>query len=219
MKVTPLKLEVSDTIGSVSAELITPEQPTAVVTLAHGAGAGMNHGFMVALANALAENSIASMRFNFPFTEQKKKRPDFPAVAHKAIESALNKAHELLPDLPVFASGKSFGGRMSSQYLSKENPDFVRGIIFFGFPLHPAGKPSVERGDHLKEVKIQMLFLQGTRDALAELNLIEQVTASLELAKLHLLEGADHAFKSGKQNLIPTLAKETKDWIDLVLKK
>lgn len=174
---------------------------------------------MVALANDLAENSIASLRFNFPFTEQKKKRPDFPAVAHKTIEAALNIVHQLAPNTPLFASGKSFGGRMSSQYLAKENLSFVSGIIFYGFPLHPAGKPSVERGDHLKEVRIPMLFLQGTRDALAELNLIEQVTVSLKQADLHLLEGADHAFKAGKQNLIPVLAKQTKTWIDTVLKK
>lgn len=219
MKVSLLKLVVSESAGSVSAELISPEKPTAILTLAHGAGAGMNHSFMVALANALAENSISSLRFNFPFTEQKKKRPDFPAVAHKTIEAALNTAHELFPDLPVFASGKSFGGRMSSQYLAKEMVEYVKGIIFYGFPLHPAGKPSVDRADHLKDIKIPMLFLQGTRDALAELNLIEQVTASLKKAKLHLLEGADHAFKAGKQNLIPTLAEETRNWIDLVLKK
>src|SRR6478609_8934510 len=111
-----LKLSVSESIGSVSAELISPDKPIAVMALAHGAGAGMNHPLMKSLAEALAELSIATLRFNFPFAEQKKNRPDFPAVAHKTIESALNKAHELFPKLPVFAAGKSFGGRMSSQY-------------------------------------------------------------------------------------------------------
>ncbi|MBS1506971.1 MAG: dienelactone hydrolase family protein [Bacteroidetes bacterium] len=219
MKVSPLKINVSESAESVSAELISPDEPVALITLAHGAGAGMNHSFMVAVAKALAENAIASLRFNFPFTEQKKKRPDFPAVAHKTIEAALTTAHQLLPNIPVFASGKSFGGRMSSQYLAKEKVEYVKGIIFYGFPLHPAGKPSVDRGDHLKEVKVPMLFLQGTRDALAKVNLIEQVATELKHAKLNWLEGADHSFKAGKQNLIPELAQQTKSWIESVLKK
>ncbi len=119
MKVTPLRLEVSDSIGTVTAELVVPEATKAILTLAHGAGAGMNHPFMTALGNELAQLHVATLRFNFPFTEQKKKRPDFPPVAHKTIEIALAKAHELFPATPLFASGKSFGGRMSSQFLSK----------------------------------------------------------------------------------------------------
>jgi predicted alpha/beta-hydrolase family hydrolase len=217
MKVTPLRLEVSDSIGAVSAELIAPEQLKAIVTLAHGAGAGMNHPFMTALANELAQRNIATLRFNFPFTEQKKKRPDFPAVAHKTIEVAINKAHELLPNVPLFVSGKSFGGRMSSQYLSKSQPDFVKGIIFFGFPLHPPGKPTIDRADHLKEVKVPMLFLQGTKDELATWNLMEQVTNELSLATLYKIDGANHAFKSGKQNLIPVLAQAMDEWIASIL--
>jgi predicted alpha/beta-hydrolase family hydrolase len=214
MKVTPLRLEVSDSIGSVGAELIAPEQMRAIITLAHGAGAGMNQSFMTALANELAQLNIGTLRFNFPFSEQKKKRPDFPAVAHKAIEVAINKAHELFPSTPLFVSGKSFGGRMSSQLLSKSSPDFVSGIIFFGFPLHPPGKPAVERADHLKNVKVPMLFLQGTRDELAEWSLVEQVTSELPLATLHKLDGANHAFKKEKENLIPELARETNQWIN-----
>jgi predicted alpha/beta-hydrolase family hydrolase len=214
VKTSTLKLNVSESIGTVSAELISPTHAIAILALAHGAGAGMNHPFMVALANELAVLDIATLRFNFPFTEQRKKRPDFPAVAHKTIEIALVKAHELYPEIPVFASGKSFGGRMSSQYLAKAQPDFVKGIIFFGFPLHAPGKPSVDRAEHLKDIKVPMLFLQGTRDELAAWSLIEKITNELSLATLYKLEGANHAFKSGKENLIPVLASATKEWIE-----
>jgi predicted alpha/beta-hydrolase family hydrolase len=216
MKITPLKLEVSESIGIVSAELIAPDSIKAIVTLAHGAGAGMNHPFMTTLANELAELGIATLRFNFLFTEQKKKRPDFPAVAHKTIEVAINRAHDLLPTAPLFVSGKSFGGRMSSQLLSKTHFDFVKGLIFFGFPLHAPGKLTSDRADHLKEVKVPMLFIQGTRDELATWNLIEQVTNELSLATLYKIEGANHAFKSGKLNLIPILAQATNEWIEKI---
>ena len=139
MKTRSLSLSVSPEIGKVSAELITPGKPVCVMTLAHGAGAGMNHEFMLSISKSLAEKDIATLRFNFPFMENKKGRPDSPAVAHKTIEAAINKAHELFPSLPVFASGKSFGGRMSSQYLATQPAADVKGIIFFGFPLHPPG--------------------------------------------------------------------------------
>ena len=184
-----------------------------MITLAHGAGAGMNHPFMTTLANLLAEDGIGTLRFNFPFTEHKKGRPDVPAVAHKTIEAAINNAHERFPSLPLFVSGKSFGGRMSSQYLSAHPHPEVKGIIFYGFPLHPMGKPSTERADHLKDVKMPMLFLQGTKDVLATLNLIETVCSSLPLATLIRIEGANHAFKAGKQNNISMLAGFTKDWV------
>lgn len=206
-------LEVSDTLGTVSAELVTGQQANAIMTLAHGAGAGMNHPFMVSLSHALALLDIATLRFNFVYMEQKKKRPDFPAVAHKAVEAALIKAHQLFPDTPLFASGKSFGGRMSSQFLAEHALAFVNGIVFVGFPLHPAGKPSTDRAAHLKNITTPMLFLQGTRDELAEWSLIEHVTADLPLATLDALEGADHAFKAGKQNLIPALAERIQQWI------
>jgi uncharacterized protein len=216
MKSTSLKLLVSESIGSVSAELIAPEKPKAILTLAHGAGAGMNHPFMTALANELASLNIGTLRFNFPFTEQKKKRPDFPVVAHKTIEAAINKIHELFPGTPLFVAGKSFGGRMSSQLLSKSQFDFVKGIIFYGFPLHPPEKLTIDRADHLKEVEVPMLFLQGTRDELAEWSLIEKITNELSLATLCKIERANHAFKSGKQNLIPVLAQATDEWIEKI---
>ena len=219
MKTQSLSLKVSDLAGNVSAEGIVPEKSKCIMTLAHGAGAGMHHSFMVMLSNSLAEANIATLRFNFPFTENKKGRPDTPAVAHQTIEAAISKAHELYPKLPLFVSGKSFGGRMSSQYLSTHHDAKVEGIIFYGFPLHPQGKPSTERAAHLKDVKIPMLFLQGTRDELATWNLIESVCASLPLAELVKIEGADHAFKAGKQNTIQVLADKTNEWIEKIIKK
>ena len=219
MKTRSLSLKISPSIGTVSAECIVPEKSKCIITLAHGAGAGMNHSFMVTLAQLLSEQSIATMRFNFPFTENKKGRPDLPAVAHKTIEAAIATAKELFPDLPLFAAGKSFGGRMSSQYLSAHPDASVKGIIFYGFPLHPLGKPSTERAEHLKDVKTPMLFLQGTKDELATWDLIESVCASLPLATLVKIEGANHAFKAGKQNIIQLLTDETKNWIDKMVKK
>lgn len=213
MKSTSLQLTVSESIGSVSAELIEADSAIALVTLAHGAGAGMSHPFMVSLANELALQGISTLRFNFPFMENKKGRPDVPAIAHKTIEASIVKAQELFPSLPLFVSGKSFGGRMSSQYLAKAQLDVVKGVVFFGFPLHPAGKPSIERAEHLNDLKTPMLFLQGTRDDLADWNLIEAVTNKLPNAILKKIEGADHAFNAGKQNLIPALADLTKQWI------
>ncbi|AFD05298.1 alpha/beta hydrolase family protein [Solitalea canadensis] len=216
MNTQSLSIPVSTGIGSISAECIVPENVSCVLTLAHGAGADMNHSFMVALAESLAEMGIATLRFNFPFTEQKKGRPDPPAVAHKTIEVVIHKAHELFPSLPLFVSGKSFGGRMSSQYLALQPNPIVKGIIFYGFPLHPAGKPAVERAEHLKELKIPMLFLQGTRDTLATWDLIESVRSSLPLATLVEIEDADHAFKAGKQNTILILANASKNWIEKI---
>lgn len=214
MKTSSLKLSVSDSIGSVSAELMTSAKPKAILTLAHGAGAGMNHPFMIALSKELAALEISTIRFNFPFIEQKKKRPDVPAVAHKTIEAAIQKAVELFPSTPLFAAGKSFGGRMTSQYFSKQDIKEVKGIAFVGFPLHPPGNVSIERADHLKSVKKPMLFLQGTRDTLAQWDLIEQVTSSLPTAKLVKIEGADHGFKVAKQNIIPSLALYIKEWMN-----
>jgi len=219
MKTRSLSLKVSPSIGTVSAECIIPEKSKCIITLAHGAGAGMNHSFMVTLAQSLSEESIATMRFNFPFSENKKGRPDTPAVAHQTIEAAISKAQKLFPKLPLFVAGKSFGGRMTSQYLSAHPHAEVKGIIFYGFPLHPPGKPSIERAEHLKGIKIPMLFLQGSRDELATWNLIESVCSPLPSAKLVKIEGANHAFKAGKQNIIQLLANTTKDWIEKMIKK
>ncbi len=212
MKTQSCSVFVSETVGSVSGEYIIPPKSNCIITIAHGAGAGMNHPFMTALANALAEKDITTLRFNFPFTENKKGRPDVPAVAHKTIEAAIAHAHKKLPSLPLFVSGKSFGGRMSSQYLAAHPDAPVKGIIFYGFPLHPPGKPSTERAEHLKDVKQPILFLSGTRDEFATLELIENVCSSLQNATLIKIEGANHGFKAGKQNTIEMLANFTKDW-------
>jgi predicted alpha/beta-hydrolase family hydrolase len=219
MKTKSLSLQVSPDTGKVSAEIFMPEKSTCIMTLAHGAGAGMDHSFMVNLSTMLAELGIATMRFNFPFTEHKKGRPDSPAVAHQTIEAAIKKAQELYPSLPLFVSGKSFGGRMSSQYLAAHPDAAVKGIIFYGFPLHPSGKPSVDRAEHLKEVKVPMLFLQGTKDALATWDLIEQVCSSLKKAKLVKIEGADHMFKAGKKDIMTLLIQATKEWMEKIIKK
>lgn len=207
-----IKITVSPAIGKVSAIAMVPSNPTAILTLAHGAGAGMDHAFMVQLATALAEAGIGTLRFNFPFAEQQKKRPDSPAVAQQTIEAAINKAQALFPSLPLFVSGKSFGGRMSSQYLAANNQKGIKGIILYGFPLHPAGKPSVDRAEHLKSVKVPMLFLQGTKDTLAAWDLIEPVCKSLKKATLIKLEGADHSFKAGKTDTIALLTAATGEW-------
>src|SRR5690242_21484502 len=145
-----LTIKVSPEIGKVSAQYIMPSQAKCIISLAHGAGAGMNHPFMESLANALEERDIATLRFNFPFTEQNKSRPDNPKVAQRTIEAAIAKASEFSATLPVFIGGKSFGGRMSSQFLAAHSESNVKGIIFYGFPLHAAGKPSVDRADHLR---------------------------------------------------------------------
>jgi predicted alpha/beta-hydrolase family hydrolase len=219
MKTRSLSLKISPAVGAVSAECIIPEKSICIMTLAHGAGAGMHHSFMVTLAQLLSEQAIATLRFNFPFAENKKGRPNTPAVAHQTIEAAIAKAQKLFPELPLFVAGKSFGGRMSSQYLSAHPHSEVKGLVFYGFPLHPPGKPSIERAEHLKNVKTPMLFLQGTKDELATWALIESVCASLKQATLVKIEGANHAFKAGKQNILQLLVDTTKDWIEKKIKK
>lgn len=214
MKVELLKVHVSESIGSVSAEVLMPASLKAMLTLAHGAGADMNHKFMKALSNVLAEHSIGTMRFNFPYIEKGKKLPDPPAIAEKTVGKIIDKAIDLFPSVPLFGAGKSFGGRMTSRYVSSQQPPLINGLIFYGFPLHPAGKPSKERAEHLAQIKIPMLFLQGTKDALAETALIKSVVDELSQALLTLFEGADHSFKVGKRELIGELADKTSQWID-----
>jgi uncharacterized protein len=210
------KIKISDTIGNVSAALLEPPKMNALVILAHGAGADMNHTFMTQLSEALAGKSIGTLRYNFPYMENRKKRPDVPAVATKTVERVLLKAHEMFPKGRIFGAGKSFGGRMTSQHLSKNDPEYVKGLLFYGFPLHAAGDPGTERADHLKTVSVPMLFMQGTRDALAELKLMKHVTKKLTAATLEVFEGADHSFKSGKRVFIPELADVTQKWINTI---
>jgi predicted alpha/beta-hydrolase family hydrolase len=181
--------------GTVSALLQQPSSARAAFVFAHGAGAGMEHAFMAALAAALAAHGVATLRFQFPYMERGSKRPDVPAVAHAAVRAAVAEAARRMPGVPLFAGGKSFGARMTSQAQAKRPLEGVRGLIFVGFPLHPAKQPSVERAKHLRDVAIPMLFLQGTRDALAEWALVEQTVAGLgNRATLERIEHADHSF-------------------------
>jgi predicted alpha/beta-hydrolase family hydrolase len=208
----------------VSGLVQVPANARAGLVLAHGAGAGMTHPFMAAAADGLAERGIATLRYQFPYMERGGKRPDAPPLAHAAVRAAVAAAAREWPNLPLFAGGKSFGGRMTSQAQAKAPLETVRGLVFVGFPLHPANKPSTERATHLFGVQIPMLFLQGTRDALAMPDLIEPVCRSLgERAILKLFENADHSFhvpaRTGRNDaevrcaLLDTLAA----WIDRLI--
>jgi predicted alpha/beta-hydrolase family hydrolase len=189
--------------GAVSALLLRPDAARACFVFAHGAGAGMTHSFM-AFAAGLCRHSIASLRFQFPYMEKGSKRPDPPAIAQAAVRAAVAEARRHCPDLPLIAGGKSFGGRMTSQAQAAAPLEGVRGLAFLGFPLHPSGKRSSDRAAHLAKVHIPMLFLQGTRDSLAETDLIESVVKGLSSATLHLVDGADHSFhvlaRSGRKD-------------------
>jgi predicted alpha/beta-hydrolase family hydrolase len=182
--------------GRVSALLDAPKGAWAGYVFAHGAGAGMRHPFMKSVAEGLAERGIAVLRYQFPYMEAGSGRPDRPPVAHATVRAAVGAASEALPKLKLIAGGKSFGGRMTSQAQALEPLAGVVGLAFFGFPLHAAGKPSDERAAHLYDVKVPMLLLQGTRDALAELDLLKPVVKKLgRRATLSLVEGGDHSFK------------------------
>jgi predicted alpha/beta-hydrolase family hydrolase len=190
----PLQIEIAPE-ATVSALLIDPPQARACYVFAHGAGAGMAHASMATIAGGLADRGIATLRYQFPYMEKASKRPDSPAVAHAAVRAAVREAARCCPKLPLIAGGKSFGGRMTSQAQAIDALPGVRGLAFLGFPLHPAGKPSSDRAKHLGDIRIPMLFLQGTRDALAELHLLEPVVKHLgKLATLHLVKEADHSF-------------------------
>jgi predicted alpha/beta-hydrolase family hydrolase len=189
----------------VSGLLQAPHNARACYVLAHGAGAGMKHAFMTAVASELAERGIATLRYQFPYMEKGGKRPDPPKVAHAAVRAAVAEAARQLPKLPLIAGGKSFGGRMTSQAQALAPLTGVRGLVFFAFPLHPAGKPSDARAEHLSKVGIPMLFAQGSNDALAALDLLRPVVAKLgDRATLKLVESADHSFhvpaKSGRND-------------------
>jgi hypothetical protein len=195
-----LSIEIAKS-GPVSALLTRPEQARACFVFAHGAGACMTHSFMEAVAGELFERGVASLRYQFPYMEKGSKRPDPPAIAQAAVRAAVAEAGRCCPGLTLVAGGKSFGGRMTSQAQALAPLAGVRGLVFFAFPLHPAGKPSDERAKHLGDVKIPMLFLQGGDDALAELDFLRPVVASLgDRATLHLEDHADHAFHAPKKS-------------------
>lgn len=187
--------------GNVAALLAVPPKAVACFVFAHGAGAGMAHPFMAEVAAGLAERGVATLRYQFPYMEKGSKRPDPPAVAHAAVRAAAAVAAQACPGLPLIAGGKSFGARMTSQAQAKAPLAGVTGLAFFGFPLHPAGAPSSDRAAHLADVQIPMLFLQGTNDKLAELDLLKPVVKKLGArATLHLLDGADHSFHVPKRS-------------------
>jgi uncharacterized protein len=190
----PIEISVSDDVH-VSGLLQTPPHARACYVLAHGAGAGMNHPFMAAVAAELAGRDIATLRFQFPYMEHGSRRPDPPKLAQATVRAAVAAASKVAPKLPLIAGGKSFGGRMTSQAQASAPLQGVRGLAFLGFPLHPAGRPSQDRADHLFDVKIPMLFLQGTRDTLAALDQLEPLCKALgERATLKLFADADHSF-------------------------
>jgi uncharacterized protein len=191
---TQLSIAVNEDTA-VSALATVPRGASSCLVFAHGAGAGMNHPFIVAVCDGLAERSMATLRYQFPYMEKGSGRPDSPRLCRKTVQRAIATAHELLPKLPLFAGGKSFGGRMTSRAQALAPLAQVRGLCFFGFPLHAAGKPSTARADHLTSIDVPMLFLQGTRDALAELPLVQEVVKRLSgRATLEVIDHADHSF-------------------------
>jgi len=218
--VQELKFAVADA-GDVSALLMRPEDARACYVLAHGAGAGMRHASMEAIATGLAARGIATLRYQFPYMEKGSKRPDPPALAHATVRAAVAEAARVCPGLPLLAGGKSFGGRMTSQAQDKAPLQGVRGIAFFGFPLHQPGEPSLNRAAHLFGVDIPMLFLQGTRDALADVSLLKLALRDFkQLATLHLAEGADHSFhvlkRSGRNDgeVLVEILDAFANWVD-----
>ncbi len=190
-----LLLSVENGRWRVSALLLVPAAPRHLLVLAHGAGAGMNHSFMEKMAHELAAVNVATLRYQFPYMQQRRRVPDAPSVLTATVAAAVHAAAEAAPKLPLFAGGKSMGGRMSSQAAAQGLLGAVKGLVFFGFPLHPPKRPGTKRAEHLAEVKIPMLFLQGTRDTLADLTLLRPICAELaSRATLHLIETADHSF-------------------------
>lgn len=221
-KIEELKFRVENS-GDVSALLCRPQNAQWLLLLAHGAGAGMRHPFMENLAAELAAVQIATLRYQFPYMEQRRGRPDPPAILTATVAAAVEAATKSAPDLPLLAGGKSMGGRMTSQAASQNLLPNVRGLVFFGFPLHPPNSPGTKRADHLSKVPVPMLFLQGTRDTLADLTLLEPIAKKLgALGKLHIIESADHGFhvlkRSGKTDasVLTELARTTAAWAEKI---
>jgi len=207
----------------VSALLLRPSKARRLLVLAHGAGAGMNHPFMEKMAGELAGVGVATLRYQFPYMEARRRAPDAPAVLTATVAAAVRAAAEAAPGLPLLAGGKSMGGRMTSQAAAQRPLDGVRGLVFFGFPLHPPNQPGTKRADHLAKVSMPMLFLQGTRDTLADLQLLRPVCANLgPRARLHVIETADHSFRvlkrSGRSDaeVLRELAEKTASWAEKI---
>jgi predicted alpha/beta-hydrolase family hydrolase len=213
-----IQIEIGPELGHVAALLVHPPDAWLLYVLAHGAGAGMRHRFLESISEALAARGVAILRYQFPYMEAGRRRPDSPAVAEATVRAAVERAAQSVPQLPIIAGGKSFGGRMTSGAAAKSLPG-VRGLAFLGFPLHPPGRPDTSRADHLDSVEVPMLFLQGTRDQFARLDLITEVCGRLgSRAKLHLVDGADHSFgvpkSSGRTSasVIAELADKLVEW-------
>jgi predicted alpha/beta-hydrolase family hydrolase len=220
MKAKEIRFEASERTGEVSGLLLLPGDARALLVLAHGAGAGMRHKFMEEISQKLARLGVATLRYQFPYMEKGAKRPDTGAVLTETARSAVAAARQHAAGLPLFAGGKSMGGRMTSLAAAKEALEGVRGLIFLGFPLHAAGKPSAERGQHLFDVSVPMLFLQGSRDALADLKLMKPLCLRLgKRAELYVVEGGDHSFhmlkSSGKNDdsVLDEIARKTAAWV------
>ena len=218
---TELRVRVGETTGDVSALLVRPADARLLYVLAHGAGAGMRHPFLETISQRLAEREIATLRYQFPYMEQRARRPDPPPVAAAAVRAAVMEAARAAPGLPLLAGGKSFGGRMTSTAQAGEPLPGVRGLVFLGFPLHPPGRPGNERAEHLTQVQIPMLFLQGTRDDFADLKLLRPVVKRLGTrATLHLVDGGDHSFKVLKKSgrteadVMTELVRAIVEWTD-----
>ena len=222
--VSPQKLKLQvDSANAVSALLLRPPSARACFVFAHGAGAGMTHEFMERVATGLYGRDIATLRYQFPYMEKGSKRPDTPAIAHAAVRAAVEEAARCCPGLTLVAGGKSFGGRMTSQAQAIAPLAGLHGLAFLGFPLHPAGKPSDARAKHLSDVHVPMLFVQGTRDKLAELQLLEPFVKRLGTsASLHLVQEADHSFhvlaRSGRndRDVMSEIAGTLSGWIGAV---
>ena len=218
---TELSFAASERLGSVSALLERRDDARCLLVLGHGAGAGMRHVFMERICDLLGERGVATLRYQFPYMEAGRRRPDPPSILLVTVRAAVREAARVAPDLPLVAGGKSMGGRMTSSASARESLPGVRGLVFFGFPLHAAGKPSSDRGDHLDDVGLPMLFLQGDRDRLADLGLLRPVIARLgERATLHFEHGADHSFDVLKRSgldpgeVLRSLADRAVTWVD-----
>jgi uncharacterized protein len=220
-----IHFEVSEKVGTVSGLLLLPQGGKSLLILAHGAGAGMRHVFMQNAAEKLAANGVATLRYQFPYLEKGIKRPDNEAVLTATVRAAVAAAKKYTEGLPIFAGGKSMGGRMTSLAAAKSPLDDVRGLIYFGFPLHAAGKPSADRGDHLFSIKLPMLFFQGSRDALADLKLLKPVCTRLgKRSELFVIDGGDHSFhllkRSGRSDdeALEDVARNVAGWISRLSK-
>lgn len=212
-------------VGEVSALWLRPADACWLLVLAHGAGAGMRHPFLGKLAAELAAVDVATLRYQFPYMERHRRAPDSPPVLTSTVRAAVHAAAETAPDLPILAGGKSMGGRMTSQAAAEHPPELekIQGLIFFGFPLHPPGKPGTKRAEHLPQVRKPMLFLQGTRDQFADLSLLRPICGDLgATATLHVIETADHSFHvlksygKSEAEVLRELAQTVRTWADKI---